>query len=556
MPTTRAKTLTLVACILGSAIVFVDGTVVNVALPRLRDDLGADLAQQQWIVEAYLLALGSLVLVGGSLGDLLGRRRVFAAGVAGFGVASLLCAVAPDPGVLIGFRALQGMAGALLVPSTLAIITATFEGPGRGAAIGSWTAWTSGAIAVGPPLGGFLVDAISWRAIFILNVPLVLACLWLIATAVPHFPGQPGRRVDLPGAALCAIGLGGPVYALIAQPASGWDPMVLVAFFGGLAVLGLFLFYERRISRDPMLPLDLFRSRNFAVGNAATLTIYAGLGSATFFVALFLQQVAGYSALEGGLSLLPITFMLVFLSRRWGALAERVGPRLFMGVGPIVAAVGMALFLLLDASGTYLTQVLPASVVFGLGRSMTVAPLTATVLGAVDQQHAGIASGVNNAIARIAGLLAIAIVGAVVAASFASALDDKLPARLDPAAAQTAHEAKTTPLVTVAPKPGARDPAALRTAEVDASVTAFHAGIAVSALLVLLGGIVSLIAIQNPRRVEEEPRRLPAVATSRPALAGGDGRSAPAHALRSGILEGPCPPGCDATRGSTSSSRR
>jgi len=302
----RAQRLTLIACIVGSAAVFVDGTVVNVALPAIRDDLDADLAGQQWIVESDLLMLGSLVLVGGSLGDLLGRRRVFAVGVAGFGVTSLLCAIAPSTGVLVAARALQGVAGALLVPSTLAIVTATFDGEARGRAIGSWTAWTSGAIAFGPPLGGLLVDAASWRLVFAINIPLVLVCLWLIRVAVPSFPTRPGHQVDVVGAVLCALGLGGPVYALIQQPTHGWgDPLVAVPFAAGLAVLGFFLFYEGRVARDPMMPLSLFGARNFAVGNASTLAVYAGLGGATFFVVLFLQQVAGYSALEGGLALLP-----------------------------------------------------------------------------------------------------------------------------------------------------------------------------------------------------------------------------------------------------------
>jgi EmrB/QacA subfamily drug resistance transporter len=548
LATDRSKTLTLVACILGSAIVFLDGTVVNVALPRLRADLGASLADQQWIVESYLLTMGALVLVGGSLGDLLGRRRVFAVGVAGFGATSLMCAVAPDPGVLIAFRALQGVAAALLVPSTLAIITATFDGDERGAAIGSWTAWTSGAIAVGPPVGGLLVDAISWRVIFFMNVPLVLVCLWLIARAVPPFPRDPTRHVDLLGAALCTLALGGPVFALIDEPRHGFgDPMVLIPLVGGVLLGALFVLYEARVARDPMLPLDLFRSRNFAVGNAATLTIYAGLGAATFFVAIFLQQVAGYSALEGGLALTPITVMLVGLSRRWGRLAARYGPRLFMGVGPIVAGAGLALFARLDASGDFLTGVLPASILFGLGMSMTVAPLTATVLEAVDQRHAGVASGVNNAVARIAGLLAIAVVGAVVASAFSSALDSRLPPRLDPAAARAVDEAKRSPLTVVSPPPSVPDAAQLRAAEVHAAVTAFRTGTLTSAALVIAGGLLALAGIENPRRREERARaREPARAV--------DGRPAPVEALRSGILQGPCAPASASTRSPTSSS--
>ena len=426
MDEARAKRLTLIACILGSAIVFVDQTVVNVALPALRDDLDASLFDQQWVVEAYLLLLASLILVGGSLGDLYGRRRIFAIGTAGFGFASLVCAIAPSVELLIAARALQGGFGALLVPSSLAIITSVF-GPGeRAAAIGSWTAGTSAAIAVGPPLGGLLVDVLSWRVIFALNVPLVLACLWLIRSAVPTIPGVGGQRIDVPGAVLCVLGLAGPTYALIQQPLLGWsDPQVWVPLLGGLGALVAFLSYERH-APQPMLPPAIFRSRNFAVGNVVTLTAYAGLGAASFFIAIFLQQVCGYSAFAAGLALLPITLLLLGLSRRFGALAARVGPRLLMTAGPIVGGLGLLLFTRLDERGDYLTQVLPATLVFGLGLAMTVAPLTTTVLEAADRRHAGIASGVNNAIARVAGLLAIAAVGLVISAQFAAQVDDRL----------------------------------------------------------------------------------------------------------------------------------
>jgi EmrB/QacA subfamily drug resistance transporter len=395
----RAKRLTLIACILGSAIVFVDQTVVNVALPALRDDLDASLADQQWVVEAYLLLLASLVLVGGSLGDLYGRRRIFAIGVAGFGTASLLCAVAPSIAILIAARALQGAFGALLVPNSLAIITTVFKADERPAAIGSWTAGTSAAIAVGPPLGGLLVDVFSWRVIFALNVPLVLVCLSLIRRAVAECPGEGRQRIDVPGTLLCVLGLAGPTWALIQGPQLGWsNPDVWIPMFGGIGALIAFLAYER-IAPYPMLAPAIFRSRNFAVGNAVTFATYAGLGAATFYVALFLQQIAGYGALEAGLTLTPITLLLISLSRRFGALATRVGPRLLVTAGPIVGGLGLLAFARMDARADYLTDVLPATLLFGLGLAMTVAPLTATVLDAVDRRHAGIASGVNNAVA-------------------------------------------------------------------------------------------------------------------------------------------------------------
>src|SRR4051794_1998919 len=431
----RAGTLLLAATILGSAIVFIDQTVVNVALPAIRDDLDTSLRGQQWVVEGYLLTLASLVLVGGSLGDVLGRRRVFTVGVAAFGVTSIVCALAPSSGVLIAARALQGVAGALLVPSSLAILTAAYHDPRRRAsAIGAWTAATSAAVAAGPPLGGLLVDTLSWRAIFLVNVPLCAVGVGLIAKAVPAFPPLPGRRIDVPGATLSLVGLGGVVFALIEQQQRGFsDPLILTSLTAGALALLAFVVYEHARARDPMLPLGLFASRNFAVGNLSTLTVYAGLASATFFVAVFLQQVAGYSALEGGPALLPVTLMTPLLPRRFGALAGRHGPRRFMGLGPIVSAVGLLLYLRLDEHTRWVIDVLPAALVFGLGLAMTVAPLTAAVLGAVDPARAGIASGVNNAVARVAGLLAIAAVGAIVAARFAAQADDSTATPLAPA---------------------------------------------------------------------------------------------------------------------------
>jgi EmrB/QacA subfamily drug resistance transporter len=507
----RAKRLTLVACILGSAVVFVDQTVVNVALPALRDDFGASLADQQWVVEAYLLLLASLMLVGGSLGDLYGRRRIFAIGVAGFGASSLICALSPSIELLIAARALQGAFGALLVPSSLAIITAVF-GPGeRAAAIGSWTAGTSAAIAVGPPVGGLLVDVLSWRVIFAINVPLVLVCLWLIARAVPECPGDARHRIDVPGAILCAIGLAGPVYALIQQPVLGWsDPEVWVPLVAGIGAFAAFISYERR-APDPMLPPAIFRSRNFAIGNLVTFVVYAGLGAATFFIALFLQQVAGYTAFAAGLALLPVTLILVTLARRFGQLSARVGPRLPMTVGPVVGGLGLLAFARVDERADYLTQVLPASLLFGLGLAITVAPLTATVLQAADRRHAGIASGVNNAVARVAGLLAIAAVGAVVSAQFSAQVGERLPAeRLDRAARAYVRDARERPLMVPSGSVGERVRVEVRAA----SVSAFGTGMVVSALLMIAGGLLAAAGIRNPRIAGSEVAAPPAAASA------------------------------------------
>jgi EmrB/QacA subfamily drug resistance transporter len=487
VPTERRKRLTLAACILGSAIVFIDGTVVNVALPAIRRDLHAGLATQQWVMESYLLMLGSLILIGGSLSDLFGRRRVFTIGVLGFGATSALCAVAPTAGLLIVARGLQGVAGALLVPSALAVIIATFHEEERGAAIGSWTAWGGVSTLIGPLLGGVLIQAASWRWVFAISLLPVAASLYLIRRYVPSDLDQPvHRHVDYPGAVLCSLGLAGLVLALIEQPSYGWsDPLVSVSLAVGVVALVLFVGQERR-SRDPMLPLGLFRRRNFAIGNLATLSVYAGIGSATFFLPVYLQQVAGYSPVEAGLSLLPVTLVIFALSRRWGALADRVGPRFFMAAGPMVAAAGLLLLLRADTHAPYLGTIFPAMLVFGLGLSLTVAPLTAAVLAGVDDEHAGVASGVNNAVARVAGLLAIAAVGAVVAAQFASTLDERL--------ATVPAGVRSRPLAV----PAAAGP--VRSAAQDASVDAFRAGILAAALLTALGGAVSAVGIENPRR--------------------------------------------------------
>jgi EmrB/QacA subfamily drug resistance transporter len=502
-PGVAGRRLILVACILGSGIVFLDGTVVNVALPAIQADLGGSLASQQWVVEGYLLTLGSLLLVGGSLDDLFERRTVFAVGVVAFGVTSLICAVAPSVGVLIGARMLQGVAGALLVPSTLAIIVATFPESERGAAIGTWTAWTGISTVVGPLAGGALIDGASWRFVFLLNVPVVLVTLVLTFKAIPHTESQqPGARVDFLGATLCAVGLGGVVFALIEQSRLGWsDPLVAGAAIAGVVALVAFIAWERR-APNPMLPLGLFRSRNFAVGNLATLTLYAGLGGGLFFVGLFLQQVAGYSATAAGAAFLPLTALMFVLARRWGALADRYGPRLFMGIGPIVAGVGLLLMLRIDAGADYVSQVLPALVVFALGLSITVAPLTSTVLGSVDESHAGIASGANNATARIAGLLAIAVLGAFVAARFSAAVDDRFAdSSLGRVALAAVAEAKDRSLTT---KPALGVPLPERATVTEgleaASTSAFHVGIGAGALLVIAGGAIALAGIQNPRR--------------------------------------------------------
>jgi EmrB/QacA subfamily drug resistance transporter len=412
------KRLILAACILGSGIAFLDSTVVNVALPAIKRDLGGGLALQEWVVDAYLLTLGSLILVGGSLGDLFGGKRVFAIGVAAFGVTSLFCALATDGTMLIVARGLQGIAGALLTPAALATITAVFSGEERGAAIGTWTAWTGISFVIGPLVGGWLVSVASWRAIFFINPPFVILTLVLVWIALPgRHEGEARARVDVVGGVLCMLGLASPVFALIEEPKRGAsDPLILATAIGGIVLFGFFLAWEAR-SSHPMLPLRLFRRRNFSWANIETFAVYAALSVLTFFLVLFLQQLAGYSPFKSGLATVPITIVMFLLSPRVGRLSMRFGPRFFMGIGPLVCAASLLWMRELSPGFSYWTDLLPPLLIFSVGLSLIVAPLTSTVLADAGEHDAGIASGVNNAIARVAGLLGIAIVGAAIAGS-------------------------------------------------------------------------------------------------------------------------------------------
>jgi EmrB/QacA subfamily drug resistance transporter len=442
----------LLVAILGSFVSFLDGTVVSVALPAIARELGGEgveaLALQQWVVDAYLVTLGALMLVAGSVSDVYGRRRVLIAGLVGFAVASVLCALAPTGPVLVLARALQGVAGALLVPSSLALIVATFDGEKQARAIGRWTSWTTAAMIVGPFVGGLLVDFVSWRWVFWINVPVIALTLWLLR-GVPAAEGEPGRRIDIPGAALAAFGLAGVVFGLIEGERLGWtSPAIIGSVLVGAAMLVAFVLHQRRAA-DPMLPLRLFGARNFAWGNLATFAIYGALSLGGFVLTLFLQQVAGYSATWSGVAQLPTTFAMILLSAWFGTLAGRYGPRLFMTLGPLVAAVGFLLMLSMDETAFYPTQVLPGQLVFGLGLSITVAPLTAAILGAVPTHDAGIGSAVNNAVARVAGLVTVAFAGVITG--------------------------------------GVLD------------VTTFHRALLVAAALLVVGGLLSLVGIRNTR---------------------------------------------------------
>ncbi len=400
--------------ITASFVAFLDSSVVNVALPSIVEEVGGGLTTQQWTVDAYLLTLGSLILVAGSLSDSFGRQRVLRVGLILFGIASVVVAVAPTAGVLIAARLFQGVAGAMLVPSSLALITSTFDGAERGRAIGTWTAATSGAMIAGPLLGGLAVDFASWRWAFLINVLPIAAALYLLSRVEAHDVRRADAHVDLVSAALCAVGLGGAVFALIEQPNLGWgDPLVWIAGVGGAVVFGWFVWRQSRIAQ-PMLPLGLFAARNFAWGNVSTMFVYAALSLNGFVVSVYLQERAGLSATAAGLSTIPITLALILLSSRAGTVAGRIGPRLFMTLGPLMMAGGALLMLTVSETFSYWTQLLPGVVLFGVGLAVTVSPLTAAVLGAVHPEQAGIGSAVNNAVARVAGLVMVAALGAVV----------------------------------------------------------------------------------------------------------------------------------------------
>ncbi|WP_022899618.1 MFS transporter [Humibacter albus] len=408
------KRAVLVVAILASLVAFLDGSVVNVALPAIERELGGGLVLQQWVVDAYLITLGALILLAGSLSDAFGRKRILMIGLFGFGIASIACALAPDGISLVMFRAVQGIAGALLVPSSLAIIIQVFTTEEQPQAIGRWTAWTSAAMLAGPLLGGLFVDTLSWRLVFAIN-PLPIAVTIVILWRVRLHDESGHGHVDYLGAVLGALGLGGVVFALIEQGQAGWgSPLVWGIGIAGCLCLGAFALVELR-TPWPMLPFGLLRIRNFGVGNLATLFIYAALSLGTLIVGIYLQEIAGWPATLAGLALIPSTVVMLALSSRFGALSGRVGPRLFMAVGPVFAAGGYLLMLTMGTQVDYWWQLLPGIVVFGLGLAITVAPLTAAILGAVPPEHAGIGSAINNAVARIAGLVAVACAGLVIA---------------------------------------------------------------------------------------------------------------------------------------------
>ncbi|GAA2892488.1 MFS transporter [Actinoplanes cyaneus] len=407
---TTAGRLVLLATVLGSSLAFVDATVVNLALPELGRSLDASAAGLQWTINGYALSLASLILVGGSLGDRFGRKRIFMAGVTWFALASLLCGVAPNIELLIAARVLQGIGGALLTPGALAILEASFVPEDRAKAIGAWSGLGGVGGALGPFLGGWLLEFGSWRYLFLINVPVAALVLWVASRHVPESrdPGA-ARRFDVAGLLTGAAGLGGLTYGFTAWPAHGaGSPVVLIPLAAGVLGMAAFVVAELR-SPHPMVPPEIFRHRAFTGANLVTFLVYAANGGVFFLVVVNLQVVAGYPALRAGLAMLPVTVIMLLLSARGGALGQRIGPRIPMTVGPLLCGAALVLMSMIGEDAPYLTRVLPAVILFGLGLALLVAPLTATALGALDDAHAGIASGVNNAVARAAGLLSVAV---------------------------------------------------------------------------------------------------------------------------------------------------
>jgi EmrB/QacA subfamily drug resistance transporter len=490
----------LAATILGSSMAFIDGTVVNVALPALQWSLKATVVDVQWVVEAYSLLLASFLLVGGSLGDHYGRRRIFIVGVVLFSVASLWCGFATSIGQLILARAVQGAGGALLVPGSLAIISASFTGQDRGHAIGVWSGFTAITAAIGPVLGGWLIERVSWRAVFFINLPLGLIVLFISFCCVPESRDKgDDRRLDWLGAVLATIGLTFLVYGLIESSRLGFGhPAVLTALITGSVFLVLFIYWEGR-ARNPMLPLALFRSQDFAGANLLTLFLYSALGGTLFFLPLNLIQVQGYTATAAGAALLPFILIMFFLSRWSGGLVARYGAKLPLVVGPIVAAVGFALFAVPGVQAGYWSKFFPAVVVLGLGMAVSVAPLTTTVMNAVPANRVGIASGINNAVSRTAALLAIAALGIVMLHVFSRSIDSRL-SRLEvsPEVRHSLDDQRINLAATTFPQdigPPMRQ--VLREAINESFVEGFRRIMLVGAALALASGITSLLLINS-----------------------------------------------------------
>ena len=490
---------TLAATILGSSMAFIDGTVVNVALPALQKNLSATVTQVQWVIEAYTLFLAALLLLGGSLGDLFGRKKIYGIGVALFALASIWCGLAPNIHQLIVARAAQGVGGALLVPGSLAIISATFSEDERGKAIGTWSGATAITTALGPLVGGWLIEHVSWRAVFFLNVPIALAVIGIVLFFVPESRDEEDSgKLDLVGAALATISLGAIVYGLIESSTSGWrNQVVLATLLGGLGLVAMFILVEAR-KHNPMLPLTLFRSRNFTGANLLTLFLYAALAGTLFFLPLNLIQVQKYSATAAGAASLPFILIMFGLSRWSGGLVKHYGSRVPLVIGPVVAGIGFALFLRPGVNAGYWTDFFPAIVVLGLGMAISVAPLTTTVMNSVKQSRAGVASGVNNAVSRTAGLLAIAVLGLIMFHVFNGCLDRRLDQMtVTPEVRQSVNQQRIN--LAAAEIPAATDPStreALKTAIDECFIAGFRRVLLTGAGLALASSLTAGLLIR------------------------------------------------------------
>ena len=499
----RVEGWVLAASILGSAMAFIDGTVVNVALPVLQQALGTTAAEAQWVVESYALVMAALLLLGGALGDKVGRRRVFAAGAALFALASGACALAPDVEWLIVGRAVQGVGAAFLVPGSLALLGACIPAPRRGRAIGRWSAVSAGATGIGPLLGGWLVQEVSWRAIFWLNLPLAAVTLYITLRHVPETRDPGARRLDLPGTALVTLGLGGLVFGLLEAPRFGLThPLIVTALLAGVVLLVGFVVVEAR-STHPMVPLDLFRSSSFSGANLLTLLLYAALGAALYFLPFALIQVHHYSPAAAGASLMPLVVLLSGLSGSAGRLVDRYGARRPLIFGPLLAGLGFALLALPGSTGSYWTTFFPGLTVLGLGMAATVAPLTTTVMGAVESTRSGLASGINNTVSRAASLLSIAVFGIVVYQRFSHSLDQRLNdlGVSDEAQRLLAGERRKLAAAVVPPSLPGGVRAGVRAAIDGSFVDAFQLVMLLCAALALGGAVCSWLLI-GPRKAK------------------------------------------------------
>lgn len=496
----RIKRWTLVATILGSSLVFINGSTVNVALPALQSQLDATVTDIQWIFNAYTLFLASLILIGGSLGDHIGRRRVFMAGVGLFAAASVACGLAPNPQLLIAFRAVQGIGGALLTPGSLAILSATYPEDERGQAIGLWSGFSALTSAIGPVLGGWLIDNLSWRWIFFILVPLALAVIAICIKFVPESRDEEaGDGLDWIGALLATVGLGTFTYGLIqANESTLADPVVVAAIVIGVMLLGVFIWYERR-HPDPMVPMRLFTSRNFSGANGLTLLLYTALSGALFFLPLNLQQIQGYTATQAGAALLPFVLVMSVLSRWAGGLVNTIGARRPLTIGPMLAGVGFGLMVLPGVDGSYWTTWFPAMMVLGLGFAVAVAPLTTTVMTAVPDHFAGTASGVNNAVSRVASMLAIAVFGVIMLQVFSPVLQRTMDQSTLPQDVQETVYQRRIELGALQPPAALGEGAKTVVSQAvdDAFVAGFRVVALISAALAVGSGVIAFVMIDD-----------------------------------------------------------